>query len=157
MDVFFNIAIIVVIAVAGGLVFKSWLDRQRAEKKQSAFLLDMVKKAEGQFQKLYSGTEPDKIADILGGGYSLFLNNFPYRVDNIGEALRMYEGIMKSGEKQSVFNQKISLLSDSSAIVTYNWMRAGSTGKTTHIWKMDKGRSGWRLVHDHTSQNPAPK
>lgn len=154
MEPFFKILIMIVIATAGGLIFRSWLERKRADKKQVAFLNEMVKKAEGKFQQNYNSSNPDSLKDSFGAGFSLFFNNFPYRIESIGEAMKMYEGVMKSGEKQSVFNQKIMLLSDSSAIVTYNWIRGGNSGKTTHVWKKDSVQ-GWKLVHDHTSNNKA--
>lgn len=156
MDTFFKILIMIVISAAGGLIFRSWLERKRADKKQVAFLNDMVKKAEGKFQNNYNGTAPDSLKDAFGGNYSMFFNNFPYRIESVGEAMKMYEGVMKDGQKQSVFNQKIILLSDSSALVTYNWIRGGNSGKTTHVWRMDS-MQGWKLVHDHTSYNASGK
>ncbi|MCA9742505.1 MAG: hypothetical protein H6695_11080 [Deferribacteres bacterium] len=156
MDTFFKILIMIVIASAGGLIFRSWLERKRADRKQVAFLNDMVKKAEGKFQNNYNGTAPDTLKDAFGGGYSMFFNSFPYRIENAGEALKMYEGVMKDGVKQSVFNQKIILLSESSALVTYNWIRGGASGKTTHVWRLEHGQ-GWKLMHDHTSHNAGGK
>lgn len=156
METFFKILIMVVISAAGGLIFKSWLERKRADKKQVAFLNEMVKKAEGKFQGNYNTTNPDGLTDSFGSGYSMFFNNFPYRIESVGEAMKMYEGVMKDGQKQSVFNQKIILLSNTSAIVTYNWIRGGNSGKTTHVWMMDR-LHGWKLVHDHTSYNAAGK
>jgi hypothetical protein len=154
MEIFFKILIMVVISAAGGLIFRSWLESKRADKKQVAFLNEMVKRAEGKFQANYNTLTPDSLNESFGGGYSMFFNNFPYRIESIGEAMKMYEGVMKDGQKQSVFNQKIVLLSDSSAVVTYNWIRGANSGKTTHVWKMDK-MHGWKLVHDHTSYNAA--
>jgi len=152
MDQFFIVLGIIIFAISGGHIFRVWLDGKVKKRKATKWLHERVGIAEGKFQKAYSSLKPDEIAALLGGGFSMFFKNFPYRIENKGEAMKRYEEVMKGDQRLSVFNQKIIILSEESALITYNWMRGSITGKTTHVWARDPS-TGWKLKHDHTSFN----
>ncbi len=151
MDTLFKVIIMVTVAVSGGLMFRSWLENQRKAKKRKTFVQDMAKKAEGGFQNALKGQDTDDVKAYVSGAYSLFLRDLPYRHEGPGEAMKYYSDLMKDGASQTMFNKKFMMLGSSTAIVTYNWTKGKNSGKTTQIWRVEKG--SWKIVHDHTSLN----
>ncbi len=160
IDQIFAFLIILIIVTALGLMYKSWLEKKQGGKdtssKREEILTNMLKKKEGDYQKRFGDKQLDELKSLLAKDFSLLVRGIPYRIDGVNEAMKWLQKAMEEASGQSIFDQKATLINQDAAIVTFNWLRGGSSGKTTHIWRYDD-REGWELLHEHTSYNPSEK
>ncbi|KAA3615388.1 MAG: DUF3225 domain-containing protein [Calditrichaeota bacterium] len=160
VDQIFTFLIILIFVTAFGLMYKSWLDKKQSgketRKKKQEILINILKKKAEYYQSKFVANDIEEIKLMLAKDYSLLVRGIPYRIDGIDEAVKWLQKAMEESPGQSIIDQRITLINDDAGIITFNWLRGGASGKTTHVWR-HQFDDGWHLVHEHTSYNPNEK
>lgn len=159
IEILANLIAILTVLIGGGLLAKSYFKKTKATKAEQ----DTFKKNASNHNKELDGflsKKDDKAySEFLHLKATRFQSKIPYRIDGSGEVMKKVKSQMEAVGGATSIVQKSEEIYKDAFVVVFNYMTEGKlgekfvegSGKVTRVWVHTD--NGWRLVHEHVSEN----
>ena len=154
-----QVIVIITILIGGALWAKTYFRKAKLTKEDKENWKKHASNHNKELDAAYGKKDDKTYNDMLHPKVSRFMPKIPYRIDGQEQVLKKVKSQMEqiSGSTSPMFkNEEIY---QEVLVVTYNYMtdnKVGDkfiegSGKVTRVWA--RVGDGWKMVHEHISEN----
>lgn len=154
-----NIIAILTVLIGGGLLAKSHFKKAKVTKAEQDTFKKNGSNHNKELDTALSKKDDKAYGELLHAKATRFQPKIPYRIEGDKEVLKKVKSQMEAvGGGTSIISKSEELYKDV-LVVVYNYMTDGKlgdkfvegSGKVTRVWVHTD--NGWKLVHEHVSEN----
>lgn len=159
IEILANLIAILTVLIGGSLLAKSYFKKAKVTKVEQDTFKKNASNHNKELDTAVSKKDDKAYAELLHGKATRFQPKIPYRIDGSGEVMKKVKSQMEAVSGATSIISKSEELYKDTLVVVYNYMTEGKlgdkfvegSGKVTRIWVNTD--NGWRLVHEHVSEN----
>lgn len=159
IEILANLIAILTVLIGGSLLAKSYFKKAKVTKVEQDAYKKNASNHNKELDTALSKKDEKAYSDLLHAKATRFQPKIPYRIDGSGEVMKKVKSQMEAVSGPTSVLQKSEEIYKEALVVVYNYMTDGKlgdkfvegSGKVTRIWVNTDG--GWRLVHEHVSEN----
>ena len=150
---------VIVVIVGVGLLAKSYFKEQKMTKEEKDVWKKNAINHNKKLNDAFDNKKDDAYAEFLHPKATRYMPKIPYRVEGSADVMKKVRNEMEQiGGGISIIQQSAELYKEA-LVVTYHYVMDGKigdqflegSGKVTRVWIREG--SGWKLVHEHKSEN----
>jgi len=159
IEILANLIAILTVLIGGGLLAKSYFKKAKVTKAEQDTFKKNASNHNKELDTALSKKDDKAYNELLHPKSTRFQSKIPYRIEGSVEVLKKVKSQMEAVSGPTSIISKSEELYKETLVVVYNFMTEGKlgdkfvegSGKVTRIWVNTD--NGWRLVHEHVSEN----
>lgn len=159
IEILANLIAILTVLIGGGLLAKSYFKKAKVTKVEQDAYKKNASNHNKELDTALSKKDEKAYSDLLHAKATRFQSKIPYRIDNAPEVMKKVKSQMEAVSGATSILQKSEEVYKEVFVVVFNYMTEGKlgekfvegSGKVTRVWVNTE--NGWKLVHEHVSEN----